>query len=116
METETLPINFTSRSLAASIYRQLILGLQQLSSWSVEEKKASLHLVAGRGAFLGVHPKASGLHLNIVTATPLKSERVAKTEQVSANRFHNTVKLSSPEQVDSELIGWITSAWERMTH
>ena len=42
---------------------------------------------------------------------PLQGERVAKSEQVSKNRYHNEVKITSPDEVDAELIGWLKEAY-----
>jgi hypothetical protein len=97
---------------ARAVYRRLVQELRTLGPVKVEEKKTSLHLVAGDRAFVGVHPRKSGLVLQIVTTTPLKGGRIRKVEQVSAHRFHNTVKLETEAEVDRELIGWLRTAYD----
>lgn len=64
-------------------------------------------------AFLGVHPRATGLLLNIVTTTPIKSDRIRKAEQVSKNRCHNEIIIEHVDLIDDELIDWITLAYNR---
>jgi hypothetical protein len=44
-------------------------------------------------------------------ARTLDDPRIAKTEQVSKNRWHNEIRLDTPEQIDSELCGWLQEAY-----
>ena len=64
-----------------------------------------------RRIFAGVHPRKSYLLLNLRTDHPIESQRITKTEQVSKSRFHNEMKLASPEGVDEELLGWLKDAY-----
>jgi Domain of unknown function (DUF5655) len=73
-------------------------------------KKTSIHLTRSVG-FAGVHPRKSYLYLNIRTDYPIASPRIAKSEQVSKNRFHNELKLTSPDEIDAELLGWLKDAY-----
>jgi hypothetical protein len=41
-----------------------------------------------------------------------KSRRVHRAEQASANRWHLQIRLTSPNDVDAELRGWLTQAYE----
>jgi hypothetical protein len=91
-------------------YRRLLAALEQIGPFTEDSKKTSIHLVKTT-AFAGVHPRKSHLYLNIRTAQPLSSGRVHKTEQVSKNRYHNEVKLTAPDEVDAELIGWLSEAY-----
>lgn len=76
-----------------------------------EEKKTSIHLKS-RAAFAGVHPLKSRLDLNIVSAAPIADRRVVKRDQVSPSRYHNIVPLSSPRDVDAQLVDWLKTAYE----
>jgi hypothetical protein len=51
------------------------------------------------------------LLLNLVTAEPLRSGRLKKVDQVSANRWHNEVLVHSEVDVDDELRNWLEVAY-----
>jgi len=91
-------------------YARVVAEARKLGPFEVEEKKTSLHLTHGR-AFAGVHPRATGIILNLVLDAPLKSARVHKSEQVSANRHHVEFKLEDPADVDAQLVGWMKKAY-----
>lgn len=95
-------------------YAKLIAEVRKLGPFAVEEKKTSLHLTHGR-AFAGVHPRATGIILNLVLDAPLKNKRVHKSEQVSANRHHVEFKLEDPAEVDAQLVGWMKKAYSLTT-
>src|SRR5579859_581377 len=82
-----------------STYSRLLEVLHGLGPFREEPKKTSIHLVRTVG-FAGVHPRKSYLILNLRTDYPLANLRIAKSEQVSKNRFHNEVKLTSPSDID----------------
>ena len=93
-----------------TIYTRLLEALSTLGPFQEDPKKTSIHLVRNAG-FAGVHPRKSYLYLNLRTDYPIESLRIAKTEQVSKNRFHNELKLNSPDEVDEELLGWLKDAY-----
>lgn len=97
-------------AVVPAIYRQLIEVLHTLGPFQEEPKKTSIHLVHTSG-FAGIHPRKSFLYLNLRMDRPLRAERVAKSEQVSKNRYHNEVKIVTPDEVDSELIEWLKEAY-----
>ena len=96
-----------------AIYIAIKHTVNKLDAVKFETKKTSIHEVA-RVAFLGIHPKTKWLDLNIVTVESITSPRVSKTERVSANRFHNTIRLTEESQVDSELINWIKKSYAQL--
>jgi len=91
-------------------YARVIAEAGKLGPFKVEEKKTSLHLTHGR-AFAGIHPRATGIILNLVLDAPVKNARVHKGEQVSANRHHVEFKLEVPAEVDAQLVGWLKKAY-----
>jgi hypothetical protein len=102
--------NINAVEASRSVYAALLELLDGLGPYEVQNKRTSLHITHGR-AFLGVHPRATGVLVNIVTTTPLLGARVRKAEQVSANRYHNEVLVRSTEEVDVELGDWIRNAY-----
>src|SRR6185312_9251772 len=84
---------------ADKVYAALLKGLRsRLPGKMVFEdtKSTCVHINAGEGgtACAGAHPRTGGLLLNIVTAAPLKSERIRKVERRSANRCHCELLLA----------------------
>ena len=109
--TYTIAALFVGKDeLVQAIYTRLLEALSTLGRFQEEPKETSIHLVRNAG-FAGVHPRKSYLYLNLRTDYPIDNPRIAKTEQVSKNRFHNELKLNSPDEVDEELIGWLKDAY-----
>jgi hypothetical protein len=105
------PDPLSGRPESQRLYAALVERMQGLGPYQEEPKKGSIHVVVGKGAFLGVHPRAAGLLLNIVLDRALESPRVAKAEQVSRTRFHNELKVTELAEIDAELLGWIREAY-----
>jgi hypothetical protein len=99
-----------SNPSSASLYKRLITLVEEIGDFDIEVKKTSLHVVHGR-AFVGIHPRKDGLLLNLVTVEPLLSERLRKTEQVSANRYHNELLITDDADIDDELQAWLKLAY-----
>ena len=99
--------------VARAIYDRLLAKLKSVGAVKAEPNKSSIHLVAGSdgSAFGGVHPRKSGILLNVRTDARIDNERVRKVEQVSRSRFHNEMLLDSPDDVDDELIAWLRDAY-----
>jgi len=55
------------------------------------------------------------LSVELVMPRPLESPRVAFQLRASATRVVHVVRLTSVEQVDDELLGWLTEAYDYAT-
>jgi hypothetical protein len=93
-----------------SIYDRILKESRKFGTVVEEPKKTSIHLV-NKSAFAGVSTRKNALILNIKSAAPIKHARIAKSEQLSASRFHQEIKLTAPEEVDTVLIGWLKDAY-----
>jgi hypothetical protein len=93
------------------IYDRLLSKVGQWGPVIQDPKKTSIHLL-NRTAFAGVATRKSAVNLTIKGDHKLSSTRISKTEKVSTNRFHHEVKLTSPAEVDGELVGWLKAAYE----
>lgn len=100
---------FAGKPEASAISERLFAAAEANGEARVEVKSTCLHLCR-RSAFAGVHPRKSGVLLNLRSAAPIESARIRKREQVSANRWHNELMVESAEAVDAELIGWMANA------
>lgn len=107
----TLSQHFEGKEpVVKSVYNRILKESRKFGRVVEEPKKTSIHLV-NKSAFAGVVTRKSALILNIKSAAPIKHARIKKSEQVSASRFHQEVKLVSPEEVDSTLIAWLKEAY-----
>ena len=91
-------------------YRQILDAARANGPVVEESKKTSIHLVA-RTAFAGVATRRSCLILTLKSAKDIRSPRVEKREQVSANRWHVEIRLAKPSDVDRQLTTWLSSAY-----
>ena len=97
------------------VYAALLKGLRSRVAKNLvfeDPKSTCIHINAGESgaAYAGVHPRTGGVLLTIVSATPLKSKRIRKAEQRSRNRCHCEMLVSSENDVDEELLGWLEQA------
>jgi hypothetical protein len=110
--TYTVAHHFTGKSKAVrAIYESLLAAVRQIGRVKEDPKKTSIHLVR-TSALAGVEVRKAYLVLNIKTDYPIKSKRVTKSEKLSAKRYHQKVKVSSPGEIDAEVRGWLRDAYE----
>ena len=95
----------------AAIYQKLLSTARTFGQVVEDPKKTSIHLVR-KSAFAGVATRKSALILTLKSTTDVKSPRIAKREQASANRWHLIVRLEQPQDVDKEIAGWLKRAYE----
>lgn len=93
-----------------AIYEKVLASLAKVGPVQAEAKKTSVHLVR-ETSFAGAHPKKTWLDLTVRTDKPIKSARIRAQEQVSKNRWHQDVRLSSVKEVDAEVVSWLKSAY-----
>jgi len=98
-------------SVVREVYDRLLAMLHTIGPVQEEPKKTSIHLVRS-SALAGVEVRKDYLLLNIKSESPIESPRVSKSERLSARRYHQKVKLSSPEEVDTELRRWLADAYD----
>jgi hypothetical protein len=93
-----------------AIYDLLLSRLRTFGPVTEEPKKTSIHL-ANTSGFAGVHTRKNYLILNIRSDHLIESTRISKSEQVSKSRYHQEVKLESPDDVNAELLEWLEAAY-----
>jgi Domain of unknown function (DUF5655) len=97
--------------IVTNIYEKLIAELHKFGQLKIEPKKTSIHL-GNRFGFAGIYTRKDYINLEVHLNYKLKSARVTKVEQASANRFHHTIKLTKPKDIDKELLSWLKEAYE----
>lgn len=107
----TVEQHFKGKDDLRTIYDRLISVVEGFGAISADPKKTSIHL-NNRTAFAGVAVRKDCIVLTIKSDRPIKNSRIFKSEQTSASRFHHEVKLAKPNEINSELRGWLKSAYE----
>ena len=97
--------------IVTDIYEKLIAELHRFGPIRIEPKKTSIHL-GNRFGFAGVYTQKKAINLEVHLNHKLTSPRIGKVEQASANRFHHTIKLAEPGDVNDELLQWLREAYD----
>src|SRR6266496_4733520 len=77
-----------------TLYDQIIAAAREAGPVIQEAKKTSIHIV-NHTALAGVQVRKGYLLLNLKSDHKLKSKRFHKSEQLSAKRFHQELKIES---------------------
>jgi len=108
----TVASHFENRDLVVKlIYDQLLKKLRKFGSICEEPKKTSIHLV-NTTAFAGVATRMNSIIMTIKSDRQISNTRIHKSQQTSARRFHHEVRLTSPAEIDAELLAWLRNAYE----
>jgi uncharacterized protein DUF5655 len=94
----------------AATYAAVLEGAKRLGPVREEPKKTSIHLVRVT-AFAGVATQKTALVLTLKSDRDVRSRRVKRSEQASANRWHLEVRLETPGEVDKQVLGWLERAY-----
>jgi hypothetical protein len=92
-------------------YAAVLEAARSLGPVTEEPKKTSIHLVRDT-AFAGVAARRTALVLTLKSPVELKTPRVRRREQVSANRWHLEIRLEAPGDVDTELRRMLRVAYD----
>ena len=113
MAKVAVPALFGKSKETSSMFDELMSFVRTLGKSSIEEKKTCVHVVAGKAAFLGIHPRKDGLRITVVLDHAVDSPRIAKCDKASAKRFHVDLNLSPELGLDKHVRGWIAGSYAR---
>jgi hypothetical protein len=104
--------HFIGRAPAVrATYTRFVSAAKRLGAISQDPKKTSIHLVR-RTAFAGVSTRKDALILTLKSGRDIRSRRIVRREQASANRWHLEIRLNDPAQVDAEIESWLKCAFD----
>jgi len=110
--TADLAAHFTNREPnVRATYDRLLATARRFGAVREEPRKTSIHLV-NRTAFAGVATRRNALVLTIKAENDIRDPRIEKREQVSARRWHVELRLTSPGEVDGQVVDWLRAAYE----
>lgn len=91
-------------------YDELLRIIRSRGPVTESPKKSSIHFVNAT-TLAGVATRKNYLILTIKSDKELSSPRIRKSERVSLHRFHLKLKISTPDDVNEELKGWLDHAY-----
>ena len=110
--TPTVAKHFVGKDkVVRATYDRLLVAIRKLGTIAEDPKQTSIHLNR-RTALAGVATRKSALVLTIKASRDFASRRIRKHLQTSAHRWHLEVSLTSPADVDTELVSWLKEAYE----
>jgi hypothetical protein len=88
------------------IERVLEFGEVQIRAgkWGITGRRLS--------TFLTVMIKKNHLTVIFLSEVPIDEFPVYQNYHHSGNRFSNSIKIESAEEIDEQLLGWLKQAWE----
>jgi len=108
----TVQAHFDGRSaIVREIYNRILKVSHNFGPVIEDPKKTSIHL-NNRAAFAGIQTRRESLVLTLKSTENIDSDRFAKREQASANRWYLDLKILSPEEIDDELIEWLNASYQ----
>ena len=103
-------MHFANRSPEVRlIYDRILTESKRFGPVIEDPKKTSIHL-NNRVAFAGIQTRRESLVLTLKSIENIGSDRIAKREQASANRWYLDLKIASSADVDDELIAWLEAS------
>jgi hypothetical protein len=107
----SVEMHFYNRSPAVrQIYDRILDASRRFGSIKEDPKKTSIHLV-NRSAYAGIQNRRELMILTLKSSTDIDNKRIFRRQRASANRWYLEIKLTSPEQVDDELIDWLEASY-----
>jgi hypothetical protein len=91
-------------------YDAILASMKKVGRVTEDPKKTSIHLV-NVTAFAGIATRKSHIILTLKSDRALTSDRIHRSEKVSANRYHHELKISTSEDVNAELVKWLKEAY-----
>lgn len=100
-----------SDEVVREVYRTILSISNQFGPVAEDPKKTSIHLNR-KSAFAGIKTRRTFLILTVKAANDITDGRISKREQASANRWHHEIKISTVDEIDAEMIGWLRDSFE----
>lgn len=103
--------HFAGRSQRVrTIYDTIVAIAGEFGSVDEDPKKTSIHLNR-RSAFAGIQTRREFLILTVKSTGEIDSRRVTKSEQTSPNRWYHEIKLHQPDEIDTQIVGWLRDSY-----
>ena len=100
-----------SAVLAAAAFERVAAHLAGLGPVVVEPVSVAVFFKRRR-SFAEVRPMKAAPRVEFLLSRPLAGPRVVRSLPMSTNRIATFVDVRSPDEVDEDLLSWLTEAYE----
>jgi uncharacterized C2H2 Zn-finger protein len=108
----SIDAHFEGKAELKAFFDDLVARLEELGNVRVDAVKSSINLIA-KHHFGGVTVLKDSMRLGFILPHSIDNPRVIKTEVLGPNKFAYFVKLSTINDIDSQLMQWLKEAYER---
>jgi hypothetical protein len=103
--------HFQGKPKAQAVYDQLIRKLEEFGPLRMDAVKTSVNLIAKRHLG-GVRALKDGVRIGFVLERKVTGPRVLRSEWVGGSKYAHSVKLTSPAELDAQLLAWLKEAYD----
>lgn len=108
----SLEKHFENKELVKTLFDTLVERIiKKVGECKVVSIPCCIHLF-GKYDFLAALPKKDRLEVRFALDRELKGSRVKTTVPISSKVYKNVLDISSLEEIDAELIGWLKKSYE----
>lgn len=93
------------------VYDTVVRSAREFGPVEEDPKKTSIHLNR-KSAFAAARIRRDFLILTLKSTADIKSDRISKREQISANRWYLETKLRTAADVDVEIKKWLREGYD----
>jgi hypothetical protein len=110
-DTPSINEHFVSKDPSVrALYDHLLKTLKTFGPIEQDPRKTSID-INRNSALVGVDTRKNCLLLTFKADHKINNPRIEKYEQISARRFYHKVRISTREDFDAELSGWLKAAY-----
>jgi hypothetical protein len=106
----TVESHFEGRPESRAVYDALVKGIGAFGPLRVDAVKTSINLIA-RHHLGGLKVLKDGIRIGFVLGRKLADRRILKASWVGGSKYAHSVKLTSPDEVDEQLLAWLGEAY-----
>ncbi|MFC1687923.1 DUF5655 domain-containing protein [Patescibacteria group bacterium] len=110
--TKSLNEHFVNKYEAYKLYQQLLKKIgSQIGKIRVLSIPCCIHLI-GTYDFIAILPKKDGvLEIRFALGRKLTNKRIFATVPLSSKSYKNCLRIQSPRDINSELLGWVKESY-----
>lgn len=102
----------TGPSWEHPIFEAVLAHLESLGPMTVEPVSVGI-FIKSNGSFVELRPKTKWVTLSFPLARRLQTTRISRKPIARGQKIFHFVNLTSPDEVDEELRGWLTESFDQ---